>query len=184
MTDATIVTARVREALWHVDAELEKQGWNLPSQLWTVLHVPATAFQMATVALLPLPGWEQVLEKGDDMQDCLRVTIALYRRMPAALKVDLRKDLFGVALASEAWALRTEDPVKAERFQQIAEERQVHAEPDRIECRIIHFAPLDGSPALLMHERDGIAQLLDENSEMTATGEIPELLSQLVQALI
>jgi len=179
------VTAKqVREALWHVDAEMEQGGWDQNAQLWMVVVTAGPGEDV--VGFVPLFGWDQVAEQAPDMQAALRLLTTVYEGMPAELKANMLSEstMFGVAFASEAWLLRI-DQENQEHVRAVADVHAIHTDPDRVEVRIIHLAPLDGPAAMLQHERDGIVQLHDEmDTNFHASGEIPRLLAKLNKALV
>lgn len=179
------VTAKqVREALWHVDAEMEQGGWDQNAQLWMVVVTASSGEDV--VGFVPLYGWDQVAEAAPDMQAALRLLTAAYEGMPARLRAEvlsIEGAMFGVAFASEAWLLDIEQD-DLERARAVADAHAIHADPNRVEVRIIHLAPIEGPAAMLQHERGGIVQLRDEmDTDFHASGEIPKLLAQLNKAL-
>jgi hypothetical protein len=139
------------------------------------------------LALVPLAGWEQVASRAPTVPDALAFIVTAYGEMPLSMKHDLLHDMFGVAFSSEVWMLR---PAGGEKFTP-EQEREVAAheikdDPDRVEARLIYFAAADGPGAALLHERDGVAEMHDEDGAdaFSMDGTLPELLTRLVRALL
>lgn len=177
-----VVAKQVREALWHVDAQLEEHGWGQASQLWAVSVMEGEV--MRSIIMFPLPGWEQVRAQAPSHEACLAFLADMYARMPQTLKKKVSPgSLFGLAFSSEAYMLRYQgSQEELDKLQESLRERDVSIgkSPDMIETRMVYLVPLDGPPAMLLHERDGIAELHEDDAE----GDVATLLARLVQALL
>lgn len=182
MSTPTTPEALARECLWHVDAAMERVGWDQPPLLLAVFAREGATSGAALVAMTSLPGWQRALDKGEDMQQVLWIMAQVYRTAPPELKAEAVSSLgfYGLALVSEAWMLRpgpdgrlTDEAIKH------SEDHTIHDHPDRVEARLIHLSAVDGTEVMLTHERDGIAELID-----TPDGAIPELMAELVQVIL
>jgi hypothetical protein len=198
--------ALAAEVLWHVDAKAEEIGWdNAAPQLYAVLiHRPpaeiamalareagapadADGLQVALFELDQLPGWPLVLDRSPSTASAINMMAMCVEQMPAVLRTsmyDLDK-LYGLVLVSEAWMVRSIEIDEAERQGVLAKARSHHLDehPDRIEVRMTYCVSKAGTMSLLMHERDGIAEITTGERAARMQGAMPTVLRRLVEAL-
>ena len=175
------IAKAAKEVLWHVDAKLEEGGWDQPPMLYLAVYEKAD--DLAALGLIPMLGWDLVWARLPNIQDALNAIVTVLNAYPPALKHATfpTKNLFGVVLAMEAWVLKMDkDDKDAAAKEAVARAHTIHQHPDRVESRGIYLHPVEGPPAFLAHERDGIAQL----HEGVHSGEVPRLLGELNKALI
>jgi hypothetical protein len=157
------------ELRWHLDAQAEEQGWDLPPQLLS-LHA-LTCDGHPGVGATPVPGWSYVLDQAGHVRDALWALTQVFsdfdtKRMALALP---SAPVLGVVLTCESWMTRDE--------QALAEGQRPSSSPHRVETRCITVAT-PTTHATLIHERDGIA------NDLGATdGALPILLMDFANAL-
>jgi hypothetical protein len=162
----------IRELLWQVDGEREQAGWDDPPELAVVYREPVVApgGLMAEVFMLrPFPGFRRVGAKlfevyGDvSMPEVLGTLVRFVRTMPREMVEGEFEGGVGLVLVSEAWAV--------ERYheEEITDGRALIAgyteappseHPDRYEIRMVAACMADGTGAMLMHKRDGVADIM------------------------
>ena len=178
-----LINKATKEALWHVDAELEKGGWDQPPQLWLAIKHPLGEGVNA-VELKPMPGWDYVWSRLPNIQGALAVMLQSAKAYPKSLKPYTFpgiERLFGLVLAVEAWVLEVnKDDPDAEAKEEMAKAHTIHNHPDKVETRTIYLCPVDGQGAMLAHEREGVPRMIDDGDHR---GEVPRLLKELNQAL-
>lgn len=169
--------AHIKEALWHIDADVDKGGWDQRPILLLVQHA-RLADGVGAICLQEIPGSAMVIERlGGQMQEALVFFINAVRGAPTSVRNYLAADLdglYGVALVTEAWMVKQYMDAPAPDDY----EGDLSQHPDRVECRLTHIAPVNGEGAQLIHERDSIAYLR-ENGELG--GALPDLLADLAQ---
>lgn len=160
------------ETLWHIDAEMDKEGWDLEPELYAVLTNPITE-GVGVIELKPVLGWRMCLAMDPDPQQALATFASILQTAPSQLKEGIlpADRLYGVAFVTEAWLLRT----TPQEFTEFAGQ-DLSAHPNRIETRFIYCMSTEGKLVALNHERDGIVQLIDRNGTLSLGGVIPELL--------
>ena len=79
------VAKMVRKCLWHVDAGMDKGGWDQNSALWAVVVAPAGPDRSA-LSLQPLSGWPMAAPRSPDVQSDLVSLTGAYTRVPAHLR--------------------------------------------------------------------------------------------------
>lgn len=176
----------LRDAMWHMDAQLECQGWDQPAQLWLVVRQDGT--NQSVVGMVPMPGWQFALDNTDNLQAALMVMRMTLDSAPADLLASLPlRHLYGVGLSTEAWMLRSKDnntALSAE-HRRVANERRIHKHKDRVEIRLLHVAPVMGEPMSLVHERGGVAEIAagDGDAQFAMGGAVVDLLMDLASIL-
>lgn len=180
----------MQEALWHIDAEFEKLGWDLPALPMVLVVLKAEGEhegrQYAAFLMEELSGWDITRSKTNNIQAALSFLAEIYAGTPEGQNMagayKTRGEVYGVALVSEAWMLRgvrhgDEDLPDDYQHGDLAKH------PDRIEVRIVHIAPVNGPSAELEHERDGIAEIwVDGHEGRELGGQLPRLLKHLAKA--
>lgn len=165
----------IKEALWHIDAEIEKGGWDQRPLLLFVQHAQV-ADNLGAIVLQEIPGARMVIERTADMQDALAFLTDALKGAPTSIRNTLASDLdglYGVALVTEAWLVREYvDGPMPDNYTR----GDLSKHPDRVECRITHIVPVNGESAQLIHERDSVAYVREDMG-----GELPALLRALAQ---
>jgi len=172
----------VKESLWHLDAELEKEGWDAPPRLLMMLPTTVEDVGLA-IQIKPLTGWDVVVPMANSAQRALGAMVHVYAEMPTELlRGGIPENLFALAFVSESWMLKVDykDEGAAASALKAGREHKINEDSRRVEARVIYLQPVGGPSAMLMHERDGVVELQEGD---TAGGEIPRLLAELVAAL-
>lgn len=143
----------LKETLWHIDAKADEFGWDMPPQLWFVLVLESEG--LAAVHLIPVPGWEEVLSASATVPDALGWVREAVLSRPDGLTTP--KTIYGVAFTVEAWS------VSVEIMPEVTADTNLSTHPDRFETRVTYCCSREGVSNVLIHERDGIAQVVERN---------------------
>ena len=176
------INAIMAETLWHIDAEVEKGGWDQNALLFAVI-VGELGEGVGVIELAPAPGWNVVLDITEDPKDALRALSLMTQVAPRALieQAYPPDQFYGLAFVTEAWMLR---PALGESLPPtVSFAGKVKDHPDRIETRIIFCVSVDGKVAALSHERDGIPEAYTEESGESLSGAIPDLLNEIIEGV-
>lgn len=184
MNSSEEMAAIMTEALWHIDAETEKEGWDQPPQLYAVAISPAQD-GMGVIALQPAAGWEACKRVTESAAEALDAMAHVLAAASKELLSETYPDVYGFAFVTEAWMLRgpkVDGEIPAE-LMQVGYEHKIHLHPDRFEVRFTYFVSKDGKVAALNHERDGIVQEIKHGGPISLGGSIPTLLARCVKEL-
>ena len=174
MTDT--LDRALTEALWHMDAAREQAGWDQRADLWLLYREHTGDLEVLTG--VEFPGWKVAMKVAGHsyyaMRACLLATIASKDEDGLLRRMIPLEDLVGLVLVDEVWAV-LQKPGETPPTGSFA----VH--PDRVEQRFCWLQTLDGTRAFLIHERDGIARLVegDDAGDEHWSGRIGEALADL-----
>ena len=185
------------ELLYNLVASVEKDGWDQPPMLLLVRQrareqAMEGGLDMMLVEVTRMPGFQRAVQMQMDTGGRPHHAIinAAYAWDQTIKKGEVPPtafdELVAVAMVHEGWALfaKPGDEADQERVTAISRERQVHAQPDRVEIRIAQLvgrndlrvgytAPRDGVP---MHIVSQVAPGQKDPSGTHSGGNIPNAL--------
>ena len=182
------------EALWHIDARAEEEGWDQPPALLLVKVKPVGRLEDTEMFLSALDvslftGWPAVVERYEDIKDMLSLVVFVMGQFPKELRgplVDL-DHLYGLALVSETWTVNTDTKDKAEVAHlqgRLDAGDRISDMENRVESRMVFLTTMEGHSTMLTHERDGVAKIIAPSQEgAQITGSVPALLTKLIRVI-
>lgn len=166
----------LRELLWHIDGEIERIGWGVPPVLALVVVPHEEQVKLRTV-----PGYEMALDSLGDSGDAIAAIANVFTEVPPAIKSAWFDGDIGIAegvvFIGEAIMLRRED--MATLFPPALE---IVSHPLSVKVRVTTLVTRSGSTHVLVHERDGIAQLSEVGE--VVTGRVVADMNRLMRAIL
>jgi hypothetical protein len=190
MTEPGRTRGLVHEALWQVDGELEQGGWDQDPRLFLVMaddaqrlagfvrsmtgrELDAGQAVGTGIALAELTPFGQLVQQaGGDVPTALMVMGQALRQAIGSRPRPGPPFAYGAVLTAEAWMLRDADQHVA--ALERGDDVKIAEHPHRVEVRMTSFVGRDGHQAMLVHERDGIAELHDDRGGLGPDGRVPE----------
>lgn len=181
------------EMAYGLEADFAPFGWDQPPVL-LFLRVRERVDLNGAVALVvdgtPVPRFHLLvsnyMSQGGRMHHALLSVADAFQAMrssPPFQKLDLR-EVQGVALVHEGWALMGPG------FEDVAERREIHRHPERVETRMVHVSGPDGLRVNINFPRDGVPMQMmgqarpgTEPSTYSVGGDVPNALQYLLETV-
>lgn len=179
MTDSltTPVPKALIETLWHLDGARERSGWDSAPDLLALYEVRCPTHD-TTVAIggAEFPGWRLAMGMTGHSFHAMSSIITGLQAAPRDLVHRLvpPPGLVGVVLIDETWTLSVAPGTPRP-------QGSLANHPHRVEQRLTWLQTLDGRRALLAHERDGIAQIVDDVEQMG--GRLADALAEIARLI-
>lgn len=169
-----MLTEEIKISLVAIDQDLEKQGWDQPSRLFTVFRTDSDG-PVKLLEYYEQRQFQMAAAKADHVADVLDWLAASMRESP----IDFASEsgFVGFLLVQEAWSLPAFSRSQAE-MKRLAEEHRFAEQPDRIELRVLILAALDFM-VYMSHQRD----TADIEFHVEATCDEPELDGRIPRAM-
>lgn len=186
----------ILEVLYNLNAQFEKDGWDLPPAFGMLYQRGALdegPLKGRAVEFMPIDGFERgynaMNQRYGRPWPAIIAAAESLRQAYAEGVMEPPRTLMAVVMINEAWLMyRTGEEANSPEYERIVRERRIHEQPDRVEARMLTAADPQGVRYQLLQERDGIVQHSlydphggpDQDLSHGAIGDVPNALHYFV----